>query len=273
VTTTATLAREVEQLRRQVALVGAFAAAWRPADPLDLATRCGLVLDAWQADALTSSSPRALWLVARQLGKSTVAALLALYVALTEPGALVLLVAPAERQSAELLRKARDFARLLGHPVPPTGEAVLHLELANGARLLALPGRTDATVRGFSAPRLILLDEASRIPDELLHALTPMLATSATGRLIAMSTPHGRRGWFFEEWTAGQAWEHVEVRADQCPRIPAAFLARERATMPAALYEQEYELAFNDTEDQVFAGVDIEAALDATITPLFGSAA
>jgi hypothetical protein len=272
-TTLATLGREVEQLRRQVTLVGSAAAAWQPSDPLDLAARCGLVLDAWQRDALTSTSPRALWLVARQLGKSTVAALLALYTALTEPNSLVLMVAPAERQSAELLRNARGFARLLGHPVPPTGEAVLHLELSNGSRLLALPGRSDSTVRGFSAPRLLLIDEAARVPDEVMTAVSPMLATSAAGRLIAMSTPWGKRGWFHQQWTAGLDWERVEVPVEACPRITPAFLAREQATMTAAEFEREYHLQFTDAEDSVFRFEDIQGAVDAGVRPLWGDCA
>jgi nucleotide-binding universal stress UspA family protein len=268
-TTTATLAREVAALRRQVALVGTFTATGLPSSPLALAVRSGLTLDPWQTDALTSTTPRALWNVARQLGKSTVASLLALYVALTEPGALVLLVAPAERQSAELLLKVREYASRLGHPIPPTAEGVLHLTLANGSRLLALPGKTDATVRGFSAPRLILIDEAARVPDVVMTAISPMLATRAAGRLIVMSTPFGRRGWFHREWTEGADWERVEILVEQCPRIPAAFLARERATMPAWIFEQEYHCVFGDTEQSVFRYADVQAALSAEIAPLF----
>jgi Terminase large subunit, T4likevirus-type, N-terminal len=266
-TTLATLSRELAGLRRQVATVATRdAASSLPPTPLALAAAVGLTVDAWQRDALTSTSPRALWNVSRQLGKSTVAALLALHVALTEPGALVLMVAPAERQSAELLRKARDFARQLGQPVPPVGEGVLHFELRNGARILALPGKTDATVRGFSAPRLVLCDEAARVPDSVIAAIRPMLATNWRGRLIAMSTPWGRRGWWFQEWTEGADWERVEVHADQCERISAEFLAQEAASLPRWIYEQEYCGVFGETEDSVFAEADIARALVAGAT-------
>jgi terminase large subunit-like protein len=241
-----------------------------PASPVALAAACGLVLDPWQQAALTSTTPRALWLVARQLGKSTVAALLGLYVALTEPGALVLIVAPAERQSAELLLKVRDYAGRLGHPIPPSAEGMLHFTVANGARIRALPGKTDATVRGFSAPRLILIDEASRVPDLVMTAISPMLATSAQGRLIAMSTPWGKRGWSHQEWTDGEERERVEVPVEQCPRISAAFLAREKGTMTAAMFEQEYHLTFGDTEQSVFSYADVQAALSAEVVPLCG---
>jgi hypothetical protein len=77
-------------------------------------------------------------------------------------------------------------------------ESVLRLELMNGSRIIALPGESN-TVRGYSGATLIICDEAARIPDELLAAIRPMLATS-NSRLIALSTHHGRQGWVFEAW-------------------------------------------------------------------------
>lgn len=50
-------------------------------------------------------------------------------------------------------------------------------------------------MRGYSAAALIVLDEAARVPDDLYSAVTPTLATSG-GRIIAMSTLFGRRGWW-----------------------------------------------------------------------------
>jgi hypothetical protein len=52
-------------------------------------------------------------------------------------------------------------------------------------------------VRCFS-PGLVIVDEAARVPDDLYRAVRPMLAVSQ-GRLIALSTPFGQRGWFYDE--------------------------------------------------------------------------
>jgi hypothetical protein len=95
-----------------------------------------------------------------------------------------------------------------------------------------------------------------------------MLAVSG-GRLLVMSTPFGKRGFFFREWTEGTGWERVEVRADQCPRIPASFLAEERTTLPGRWYRQEYECSFEDTLDQVFRHDEVMGALSADVAPLF----
>ena len=144
------------------------------------------------------------------------------------------------------------------------------MELANGSRIEALPG-TEKTIRGFSGVDLLLVDEASRVADELYYAVRPMLAVSG-GRLMMLTTPYGRRGVFFEEWTSGEGWKRYEVPASQCPRIPASFLEEERRALPRRDYRQEYECSFEETDDQVFAHADVQAAISEEVTPLFGVA-
>jgi hypothetical protein len=235
--------------------------------PIALAEAAGLPPDPWQVEVLTSAAPRMLLNVCRQAGKSSITAVLAAHVALYAPGALVLCLSPTERQSGELLRKVVDVWRAVGCPVPADSERRLALELENSSRVLALPGARDETVRGYSGVRLLLLDEASRIPDALWHAVSPMLAVSG-GRVIMLSTPYGKRGGFFEAWTqGGPNWERVEVPATQCPRISASFLAEEEASMPSRWFKQEYLCSFEETTDQVFSYEHVQAALKNTVQP------
>src|SRR4051812_12606072 len=72
------------------------------ADPGLLMRAAGMSPDPWQTALLRSSSSRLLVLCCRQAGKSEAAAALALHTALLQPGALVLLLSPSERQSGEL---------------------------------------------------------------------------------------------------------------------------------------------------------------------------
>ena len=98
-----------------------------------------------------------------------------------------------------------------------------------------------------------------------------MLAVSG-GRLVLLSSPFGKRGTFFNEWTGGgAAWERYEIRASACARIPAAFLAEERRKL-GVFYEQEYECQFLDTTNALFRGVDIDAMLSPDVEPLFALA-
>jgi hypothetical protein len=199
------------------------------------------------------------------------AALLALHKALCAPGALVLILAPAERQARELFSKVARFYGDLGHPVPAESYRKLGVHLTNGSRIEALPG-TEKTIRGFSGVDLLIVDEASRVEDELYFAVRPMLAISG-GRLMMLSTPYGKRGVFYAEWhsRAGE-WERYEVPASNCPRISDAFLEEERAALPSWVYRQEYECSFEETEDQVFTTEMVDAAVSADVKPLFGGA-
>ena len=97
----------------------------------------------------------------------------------------------------------------------------LSLSLRNGSRVVRLPG-TAATIRGFSAPDLIIEDEAAFVDDGFYRATRPMLATTSGGRLILMSTPYGKRGHFYEAWHESGDWHRVEVPATDCPRITPA---------------------------------------------------
>jgi hypothetical protein len=89
---------------------------------------------------------------------------------------------------------------------------------------------------------------------------------------MMLSTPHGKRGVFHEEWTSGHGWERYRVSASEVARISEVFLAEERSSLPARIYRQEYECSFEDVEDAVFAYEDVQAAISTEVTSLFGVA-
>jgi hypothetical protein len=229
-------------------------------DRVSFAKRLGLEPDPWQEDLLRSTSDRVLLNCSRQSGKSTTAGILALHRALYRPGSLVLVLAPALRQSQELFGKVAGFYRILGRPVSPKGERRLSLELENGSRIVTLPG-TEKTIRGFSGASLLLVDEAARVANDLYASIRPMLAVSG-GRLLAMSSPFGTRGWFYDAWVSAEPWERYEVPATEVPRISAEILAEERRTLGEWWFEQEYMCRFLDAETQAFRREDIDRAFE-----------
>jgi hypothetical protein len=99
---------------------------------------------------------------------------------------------------------------------------------------------------------LLIIDEASRVPDELYKALRPML-TVANGDLWLLSTPWGKQGFFHENWEyGGDAWVRFRVPATECVRIPADRLEMERAQLGDAWFRHEYLCEFTATEAQMF---------------------
>jgi len=213
---------------------------------------------------------RTLLLVTRQGGKSTATAVKALSRAMSREGALVLLLSPSLRQSQELFLKVVEAYRAAGFPHGLRALSALRMEFDQGSRIVALPG-TEKTVRGYSGVDVLVVDEAARVDDELYYAIRPMLAVSG-GELIALSTPWGKRGWFYEAWTSDEPWERIKVTAYECPRITPEFLEEERRSLPDSWFRSEYLCEFMDTVDQVFRGEDIDRAFSGDVEPLFTGA-
>jgi hypothetical protein len=263
--TTATLVR----LERQIALL--TAKVQPPAQSLTqvaMAVKLNLDLDPWQRAFLDSDAQQIMLNVTRQGGKSTLSALLGLHEVLSAPDKLVLVVSPGERQSKLLFKKLMRFYRALGKPVMSLVENQLSLELANGSAVYALPGNED-TIRGFSAVDLLLIDEAARVDDDLMGAVRPMLAVSG-GRLITMSTPWGKRGWWYFAWSeGGDDWERFEVPWHDCPRIASSFIEQEKRTLPGLWFRSEYCCEFCEAEDALFSYDSIQQAFNSNVVPLF----
>ncbi|MEJ7862364.1 MAG: terminase family protein [Pyrinomonadaceae bacterium] len=239
------------------------------ADAVLMAERAGITPDGWQSDLLRSDARQMILLCSRQSGKSTITSILALHQAIYKPDSLILLLSPSLRQSQELFRKLQDFYNALDSDALPQAveESSLRMELSNGSRIIALPGK-EATIRGFSGVSLLIIDEASRVEDALYQSVRPMLAVSG-GRIVLLSTPFGKRGFFHSEWTDGIGWQRTKITADLCPRIDKEWLERERKMIGDWWYLQEYQCQFVETNDSVFSYDDIQSALDSSIKPLF----
>jgi hypothetical protein len=239
-------------------------------DPSLLGRQVDLELDAWQADLMRKAAVhglRAIILASRQVGKSTAAVLCALWAALFDPG-LILLVAPALRQSQENFRKFMELYHRLDDAPVMIAESALRCELSNGSRIVSLPG-TGRTIRGFSSARLLVLDEAARIEPELIQATMPMLAISG-GSMIAMSTPFGSSGWFHDTWfDSTQDWTRIKVTAAECPRLTAETLAKEQARLGSVGFSEEYGLTFHDDSTALFPSHLIERAFTRDVVPLW----
>jgi hypothetical protein len=264
----ATVQRRLERLERALGQRTTAASPLLQAlrrDPAQLMSRAGIPPDPWQRNLLCSTSPQILLLCSRQVGKSTAVAAVALCAALLQPGSLILLLSPSARQSGELYRKVLELYRALGRPVQARRELELRLELVNGSRIISLPGEEE-TIRCYSGVRLLVVDEAARVKDALYRAVRPMLAASR-GRLIGLSTPFGKLGWFHEAWHSAERWERIRITAPQCPRISHSFLEEERQALGPRWFTMEYMCDFQDIVGQVFAEDDIQAMFRPSAVP------
>ncbi|HEY4364658.1 MAG TPA: terminase family protein [Bryobacteraceae bacterium] len=223
--------------------------------------RLGFWPDSRQEGLLRSKASRGMVCCSRQWGKSTVAAVMAVHRAFFYPKSLVVVACPSEKQSAELVWKIRDFLAKLGVARRGDGSNRISLTLPNGSRIVGLPGR-EATLRGFSAVSLMIIDEAARVEDSVYKALRPMLAVGG-GELWLLSTPFGTRGFFWENWDGGgEEWERTTVKATECPRISRRFLEEEKRQLGDLWFRQEYLCEFVEDGRSLFSRELVLACFD-----------
>ncbi len=243
----------------------------RALDPVHLFRASGLEPDPWQKEILRSRARQLALLCSRQAGKSRVGATLAVDEAAHRPPALVLLLAPAERQSKEMFGSVKQLLKDLGCDAPAIArETELSLQTVAGSRIVCLPGK-EKTIRGYSNVSLLVIDEAARVADDLYQSVRPMLAVSG-GRLLLLSTPFGKRGFFHHEYTqGGPDWHRAKVTARAVPRIDPQWLEAERQRIGDWWFRQEYGCEFVETTDQVFSYDLVMRAISAEVSPLFAA--
>lgn len=250
----------------------------------------GLTPYEWQVEALDPSIKRMILLCARQSGKSTVIAGKALQKAKYYNESLILIFSPAQHQSKELMKKIELFMRQDRELPQLKYDAVYEKEFSNGSRILALPG-SERAARGYSGPSMILIDEASRVEYELYRSVRPMMTGEDTNtELILMSTPFGKRGFFYDAWQSlGPQWKKIMVKAPATieegvlrppedeetyrkrhqregisayysPRHTNDFLLEEYESLGDHWFRQEYLVEFVEPEGTLFTAEDIERA-------------
>ena len=225
-------------------------------------------LDKMQEKILRSNAKRLILNNHRQWGKSLISAIKALHRAIYYPGSLILLLSPSLRQSSELFRKVSECSIMVKELPKKLEDSKLFLKFENGSRIISLPGR-EGTVRGYSGASLIIVDEASRVLDDLYLTIRPMLAVS-DGDLMLISTPQGKRGFFYDIWKDKNNWKKYKVTADKTKHISKGFLKEEHQSMPERWYLQEYFCKFLDMEGMAFDTDLVDRMFSDKIKPIFG---
>jgi len=189
---------------------------------------------------------------ARRCGKTTAAAGEAARLALSAPGR-GWIVAPILAQCLECFVALRQI-------IPP--ELVLacrtqpwpEILLANGSRIEARSAQFPAHLRGAGLDWLVV-DEAAHVREAAWKTVYP--ATSdRQGRIILLSTPHGKN-WFYREWRRAErqakGYAGWLFTSRESPLFPAAEWERAQAVLPQESFAQEYEAVFIESGFRVFA--------------------
>ena len=270
-------------------------------DPQIYFENLGLDPYPWQIFVINAIKAGKKWIHitgARQAGKTFISAGMPAYVSKNEK-ALSLIYAPSEEQAGFSIEYAKEFInRDSNYPVLKLN-SVDHIKLPNGSFIKSNTS-SSKTKRGRSMPRLIIFDEAALTEDELFSTITPMLNKNPNCVVIAISTPYGKRGWFYSA-RKHPSWLRVEVRAPWdivenqflVPAEPEAqyqarmlqqgihsfysprhtdreFLENELTRHSALWFRQEYLCEFVEPDDQAFGYDEIDKAFGhQDVKPLF----
>ena len=139
-----------------------------------------------------------------------------------------MIACPAQRQSAEAVRRVREILIKVGAELK--SDNVYGLELKNGSRVLALPG-SDDSIRGLTVDGWIVADEAARLSNDLIAALRPMRARRPQARFAMLSTAWSRTDPFWTVWADDDpSWMRLKATAD----IPGLFFPENSWSKSAA---------------------------------------
>jgi len=213
----------------------------------------GINLDDYQKKILETDGNIALR-SGRQVGKSTIISILAGEFAAKNSNKTIMIISAVERQAYLLFEKVlyymeKEYTKMIRKGKNrPTKHRI---NLTNGSVIYCLPtGLTGYGIRGFTIDVLIA-DEAAFIPDDVYAAVTPALAARAGSRIILLSTPFGREGYFARAFS-DPAFKTFHVSSEECPRISKDFLEQEKTRMTKRQYAQEYLGEFVDELMQFF---------------------
>ena len=157
-----------------------------------------ITLDPWQKKFLETKGDKLLC-TGRQVGKSILCGIDCGTWATSNKKKVVLMIAPTERQAYALFDKTLNYIiehkpkMLMKGRHRPTKSKI---SLDNGTVIWCLPtGLSGLGIRFLTVDRLYE-EEASRIPEAVQDAVTPMLLTTG-GDTIFLSTPFGTKGEFY----------------------------------------------------------------------------
>ncbi|MCS7126548.1 MAG: terminase large subunit [Aigarchaeota archaeon] len=237
---------------------------------LDIAD-VGIKLYEWQKRWLDDDSRFRVMLKSRAVGGSFIIAIESIIWSLLKPSSITILLSYSHRQSMELFRKVKEqLSRFKNKKVKiedelysldaVSKESRTEIIFKNLSRIICLPNNPD-TIRGYRADH-VYVDEAAMFKNdlEIKAAVIPIIA-GRSGRLSLISTPKGRRGWFYEGWMSNIFSKHY-VHYRDAPHLTSEDIEGLKKSMSHITWMQEMEMEFLDELNSLFPSELIISCLE-----------
>jgi len=181
----------------------------------------GLRLDKWQEEILDCEK-NVLLCTGRQVGKTTIFAIKAAKHMIAHPKTRIIVVSLTEDQAQLIIIMMlnyleQNYKSWLKVPKKAKSQTITKnkILLNNGSQVLSRPvGNTGDAVRGFTGD-ILIIDEASRMPESVFVAAKPTLLTTG-GKIWMCSTPFGKQGYFWESFqNKYDRWEVFHISSEE----------------------------------------------------------
>lgn len=159
------------------------------------------------------------------------------------------------RYCKEFFRKTEISMKLAREPL------MSYTEFLDGSSISILTA-SEKQVRGPHVD-LLIIDEAAEVPDSLIKAAFPQVASSPYGRIIMLSTPHQYFSYFVELWENAktQGWKTFHWTTYDCFWIRPDQIEEAKQTLDEQTFKIEWEGKPVPIVSNVFTSDQIRGAL------------
>ncbi|MBA8964751.1 hypothetical protein JOJ86_006029 [Rhodococcus percolatus] len=228
----------------------------------------GYPLFDYQAEVARSKARYRNLCCGRQIGKSTVMAVIALHRAFTRPGSEIVIVSANDNSAKRLLRTCSKLAAKSGLTRGSIGDDhTTEMNLTNGSRIVAVPC-SEGRVRGDTTD-LLIIDEAALVPNEVWEGAEPALITRFRegAQVLLSSTPGGGPSHFFRrKWQEGMTSPSDKVMSWHWPTSISPLVSDEdledlRKSKTPEVFNREYLAEWQDFAGSFFTEAEISNAV------------
>jgi hypothetical protein len=167
-------------------------------------------------------------LASRQVGKSTIMTIFALWYACFQDDKKVLIVANREDTAKDLLRRVKFAYEMLPNWLKPGvenwGQTEVHF--SNDSSIV-ISATSSTAARGMTI-NILIIDEMAFIPehimDEFWNSVIPVISsdTSRSTKIFAVSTPNGTNNLFYKLYTGAERgelklWKNIKIDWNEIP--------------------------------------------------------
>jgi len=196
----------------------------------------------------------------RGSGKTLLAANMLLYWALSKNNSKCGWISPIYNQAKSVFE---TIVKAAFDAIDVHNKAELTITFINGSTLKFLSADSPNSVRGFRFEYLVLDEVAYITESAITEAIMPTLNPLGK-KCLMISTPRSKNhfyGWYIKGLDSNNVIS-FKIPLTECPYVKPELIEEARKSLPADIFNQEYNAEFTDAGNDVFTNLDFVCILD-----------